>query len=330
MKQRRLGAAGPLVSAIGLGCMGMSGAYGPADDRESIATIQAALDAGVSFVDTGDFYGAGHNELLLREALKGRRDQAFIAVKFGARRGPDGAGVGYDASPAGVKSALAYSLTRLGTDHVDLYQPARVDPKVPIEDTVGAIADLCKAGYVRHVGLSEVSAATATRAQAVHPIATVQIEYSLVARGIERAILPSLRQHGIGVTAYGVLCRGLLSGAVTARPSHAKDSRLRQPRFDPENLPRNLILVEKFRALAAEMGTSPAQLALAWALHRGEDIVALLGTRQRAKLAEGLGALAIVLTPADIARIEAAVPASAVAGTRYGAHEMQVLDSERS
>ena len=329
MQRRQLGQGGPWVSAIGLGCMGMSGAYGPADDRESIATVQAAVDAGVTFLDTGDFYGAGHNELLLREALKGRREKVFIAVKFGARRGPDGAGVGYDASPAGAKSALAYSLTRLGTDHVDLYQPARLDPKVPIEETVGALADLVRAGHVRHIGLSEVSAATVARASAVHPIAALQIEYSLMARGIEKAILPAMRASGVGITAYGVLCRGLLSGAVTERPSFAKDSRLRQPRFDAANLPKNLALVERLRGLAAEWGVSPTQLAIAWALAQGDDIVALIGTRQREKLAEGLRTLDLKLGADELKHIAAAVPSEMVAGTRYGVHEMQVLDSER-
>ena len=309
--------------------MGMSGAYGPSDDRESIATIHAAIDAGITYLDTGDFYGMGHNELLLRDALKGRRDKVLIGVKFGAQRGPDGAFGGYDGRPQAVKSFLAYSLTRLGTDHVDLYQPARVDPKVPIEDTVGAIGDLIKAGYVRHVGLSEANAATVARAHKVHPVAALQIEYSVMARGIENEILPAMRKLGVGIVPYGVLCRGLLTGAVTARPSAPGDSRLRQPRFDPENLPRNLALVEKFAALAREFGATPSQLALAWVLARGGDIVPLLGTRQRAKLAEGLKALDIALTPADLRRIEETVPAGAVAGARYGAHEMQVLDSEQ-
>jgi pyridoxine 4-dehydrogenase len=329
MQQRRLGTAGPPVSAIGLGCMGMSGSYGPADDRESIATIHAAIDAGITYLDTGDFYGMGHNELLLREALKGRRNRVVIGVKFGAQRGPDGAFGGYDARPQAVKSFLAYSLTRLGTDYVDLYQPARIDPKVPVEDTVGAIADLIKAGYVRHVGLSEANAATVARAQKVHPVAALQIEYSLLARGIEVEILPAMRRLGVGVVAYGVLCRGMLSGTVTERPSAPGDARLRQPRFDPENISRNLALVRKFAALATEFGATPSQLAFAWVLARGDDIVPLLGTRQRNKLAEGLKALDIKLSPADIRRIEETVPAGAVAGTRYNAHEMQVLDSEQ-
>jgi len=329
MRQRRLGKDGPLVSAVGLGCMGMSGSYGPADDKESIATIHAAIEAGITLLDTGDFYGMGHNELLLRQALQGRRDKVFLAVKFGALRGPDGAFLGYANHPAAVKSALAYSLVRLGTDYVDLYQPARVAPDVPIEETVGAIADLVRAGYVRHIGLSEAAPATVRRAQAVHPIPALQIEYSLICRGIETDILPAMRAAGVGVTAYGVLCRGLLSGEISARPTDPKDARLRQPRFDPENLERNLALVAGFRRVAAEFGKSPAQLALAWVLSRGDDIVPLLGTRRRQKLAELLGALEFSVSSDDARRLEAVFPPEAVAGERYGVHEMKLLDSER-
>ena len=213
MRLRRLGTNGPAVSALGLGCMGMSGMYGPADRRESLATIHAALDAGVTLLDTGDFYGMGHNEMLIGEALKAvPRDRAIVSVKFGALRDPRGGWSGFDGRPAAVRNFLAYSLQRLGLDHIDIYRPARLDPQVPIEDTVGAIADMVKAGHVRHIGLSEVGAATLRRAAAVHPICDLQIEYSLISRGIEDAILPTVRQLGIGITAYGVLSRGLISG----------------------------------------------------------------------------------------------------------------------
>ncbi len=329
MKLRRLGKDGPMVSAIGLGCMGMSGRYGPPDDRESIATIEAAIDAVITFIDTGDFYGAGHNEMLLREAVRGKRDKVFLAVKFGALRGPDGVSVGHDARPAAVKNFVAYSLRRLGTDYIDLYQPARVDPAVPIEETVGAIADLVRQGYVRHIGLSEASVATVRRAQAVHPIVALQIEYSLVCRGIETEILPAMRTLGLGTTAYAVLCRGLLSGDVSRRPTDPRDSRLRQPRFDAENLKQNLVIVERFRDVAAGIGCTPAQLAIAWVLAQGDDIVPLVGTRRRAPLAEALASVTITLTPADLQRIEAAVPAGAIIGQRYRAEEMRVLDSEQ-
>ncbi|HUZ73050.1 MAG TPA: aldo/keto reductase [Stellaceae bacterium] len=330
MQQRQLGKNGPWVSAIGLGCMGMSGAYGPPDDRESIATVHAAIDAGITFLDTGDFYGAGHNELLLRQALQGRRDKVFIAVKFGAMRGPDGAFLAYDARPRAVKNFLAYSLARLGTDHVDLYQPARVDPNVPIEDTIGAIADLVRAGYVRTIGLSEASPETVRRAYAVHPIAALQIEYSLVCRGIETEIIPAMRALGVAINPYAVLCRGLLSGEISARPTYAHDSRLRQPRFDPDNLGRNLALVERFRAIAREMGTSPAALAIAWVLAQGNDVVPLIGAKRRASLAAALGAVDIKLADADLRRIEREVPAEQIAGARYNLSELRVLDSEKA
>ncbi|HEY6279110.1 MAG TPA: aldo/keto reductase [Streptosporangiaceae bacterium] len=329
METATLGRGGPAVSRVGLGLMGMSGTYGPADDTESIATIRAALDAGITLLDTGDFYGMGHNEMLLGRALRGvPRDRVFIQVKFGARRDPGGGWLGYDASPAAVKSSLAYSLRRLGTDYVDLYQPARLDPRVPIEDTIGAIGDMITAGYVRYAGLSEVGARTIGRALAVHPVAALQIEYSLVSRGIEGGLLPFLREHGVGVTAYGVMSRGLLSPA-TARPDGPADPRSRFPRFQAGNLASNLALAAALERLAAERGATAAQLAIAWVLARGADIIPLIGTKRRVRLAEALGALDHTLTAADLAAIEAAVPAGAVAGDRYDERGMATLDSER-
>lgn len=323
---RPLGASGPKVFPLALGCMGMSGVYGPSDEREAIATIHAALDAGVNLLDTGDFYGAGHNELLIARALEGRRDRALLSVKFGALRAPDGSWVGVDARPAALRNFLAYSLVRLGTDHVDVYRPSRLDPAVPIEDTVGAIADLVKAGWVRHLGLSEVGPETIRRAHAVHPVADLQIEYSLVSRGPQERIFPLLTELGIGVTAYGVLSRGLLAGSRASGPS---DLRARLPRFQGENLERNRRIVEALAALAAEKGTTPVRLAIAWTLHRGPSIVPVIGARTRAQLADSLGALHLSLSPADLARLDEAVPASAVAGTRYDPVQMQHLDSER-
>ena len=330
MEQRRLGSNGPFVSAIGLGCMGMSDFYGPADDKESLATIEAALEAGVTLLDTGDFYGMGHNELLLREALKGaKRERAFIQVKFGAQRDPGGAFIGFDTRPAALKTALTYTLKRLNTDYIDLYMPARLDPAVPIEETVGAIAEMVKAGYVRHIGLSEMGAATVRRAHKVHPIAALQIEYGLMTRGIESEILPTLRELGIAVTAYGVLGRGLLGGLKASDFTKPGDFRSHTPRFQGENLANNLTLAQQLETIAKEKGVTSPQLAIAWALSRGQDIIPLVGTKNRKRLADALGALEIKLSKDDLAQIEAAVPASAVAGTRYDERQMQMLDSER-
>jgi aryl-alcohol dehydrogenase-like predicted oxidoreductase len=329
MHTTQLGTTGPVVSAIGLGCMGMSGMYGPAAEDESIATIRAALDAGVTLLDTGDFYGVGHNELLLREAMRGRRrEDAVLSVKFGALRAPGGGWGGVDTRPAALRNFLAYTLQRLGTDYVDIYRPARLDPAVPIEDTVGAIAELIQAGYVRHIGLSEVGADTIRRAHAVHPIADVQLEYSLMSRGIEAAILPTCRALGIGVTAYGVLSRGLLGGQVP--DAGAADIRAaRMPRFQGENLTRNLGLVAALRQVAAARGVSAAQLAIAWVASRGTDIVPLVGTTNRARLAEAIAAASLPLDATELAEIEAAVPQGQVAGARYDAAQMSHLDSER-
>ena len=329
MDTRLLGSKGPRVSALGLGCMGMSDLYGRADDVESIATIHAALDAGVTLLDTGDFYGMGHNELLLREALRGRRrDQVVISVKFGALRDAVGGWTGVDTRPVAVANFLAYTLRRLGTDHVDIYRPTRLDPQVPIEDTVGAIADMVKAGHVRYVGLSEVGVETLRRAVAVHPVSDLQIEYSLFSRGIEAELLPACRALGVGVTAYGVLSRGLLSGH-WSKDRASRDFRAILPRFSGANLERNLALVEALRAVAKERGASVAQVAIAWVLSRGTDIVPLVGSRRREQLVEALASQALVLTADDIAKIETAVPPGAASGDRYHVHGMRGLDSER-
>ena len=330
METTTLGRGGPQVSRLGLGLMGMSGIYGAADDAESIATIHAALDAGITLLDTGDFYGMGHNEMLLRDALRGvDRGSVFIGVKFGGQRDPRGAFIGHDASPTAVKNSLAYTLRRLGTDYVDLYQPARLDPRVPIEDTVGAIAEMIQAGFVRHLGLSEMGADTIRRAHAVHPVAALQIEYSLMSRGIEAQILPAVRELGIGVTAYGILSRGLLSTA-SAREIGPGDPRSRFPRFQGENLQRNLDLLTGLEDIAGRHGVTTAQLAIAWVRSRGSDIVPLLGTKRRDRLADALGAVDLELTPGDLAALEAAVPRDQVAGDRYEAGQMAALDSEKT
>jgi aryl-alcohol dehydrogenase-like predicted oxidoreductase len=312
--------------------MGMSGMYGPADEDESIATVHAALDAGITLLDTGDYYGMGHNELLLRGALRGRdREAVQYSVKFGALRGPDSSWLGIDGRPAAVKTFLAYTLTRLGTDYVDVYRPARVDSSVPIEETVGAIGEMVEAGYVRQVGLSEAGVDTIRRAHAVHPICDLQIEYSLVSRGIEAEIIPTCRELGVGITAYGVLSRGLISGHWPRdRPAAEGDFRRIMPRFSGDNLDRNLDLVETLRSVAEAKGATVAQAAIAWVLSRGEDIVPLVGARTRERLSEALGALDLELSEQDLAQIEAAMPVEAVAGDRYPEQQMAVLDSEPS
>jgi aryl-alcohol dehydrogenase-like predicted oxidoreductase len=323
---RQLGSAGPRVFPLALGAMAMSGMYGAVDDRESIATIHAALDAGVNLIDTGDYYGAGQNELLIGRALKDRRDRALLSVKFGALRSPEGSWLGIDTRPVAVRNFLGYTLTRLGVDHVDIYRPGRLDPAVPIEETVGAIGDLVKAGYVRYVGLSEVSAETIRRAHAVHPISDLQIEYSLVSRGPERAIMPVLQELGIGVTAYGVLSRGLLSGST---PAARGDFRAHLPRFAGGNLERNRNVIDALAVAAASKGTTAAQLAFAWVLAKGNSIVPILGAKTRAQLADSLEAIHVSLTTDEMARLEEAVPPTAVAGTRYDERQMRTLDSEQ-
>jgi len=328
MSERTLGACGPKVSAIGLGCMGMSDFYGPADRRESLSTIHAALDAGITLLDTGDFYGMGHNELLLREALGDRRrDAVTLSVKFGALRDPTGAWAGYDARPQAVKNFLTYTLQRLNTDYIDIYRPARLDPSVPIEDTVGAIADMIKAGYVRYVGLSEVGPATLRRAAAVHPICDLQIEYSLICRNIEPSILPTCRELGIGITAYGVLARGLISGHWRGDRGRT-DFRDQSPRFQGDNLAANLKLVERLRHFATERSLTIAQLAIVWVLHRGLDVVPLVGARERHRLAESLQALHHPLTDADLVALDQLMPLGIAAGERYPKPAMAHLDSE--
>jgi aryl-alcohol dehydrogenase-like predicted oxidoreductase len=330
MEQRKLGATGPNVSAIGLGCMGMSDFYGPADRGESIATIHAALDAGITLLDTGDFYGMGHNEMLIGEALASRgRDNVQISLKFGALRDPQRGFLGYDSRPAAVKNFVAYSLQRLGVDHIDIYRPARLDPGVPIEDTIGTMADMIKAGWIRHIGLSEVGSETIRRAHAVHPIADLQIEYSLIARGIESDILKTCRELGIGITAYGVLSRGLISGHWSKDRSDAKDFRLMSPRFQGGNIDSNLKLVDSLRAIAADIGASPAQVAIAWVAAQGNDIVPLVGARRRDRLSEALGALDVKLTDAHLAALASAFPPGAAAGARYPEAQLAHMDSEK-
>ncbi|WP_332855517.1 aldo/keto reductase [Duganella sp. S19_KUP01_CR8] len=331
MQTRKLGRTGPQVAQLGLGLMGMSDLYGPADRKESLATIRAAMDAGVTLLDTGDFYGMGHNELLVAEALAaGGRDQVQISVKFGAMRDPAGNWIGIDTRPAAVKNFAAYSLKRLGVEHIDIYRPARLDPNVAIEDTVGAIAELVQAGHVKHIGLSEVGSETLRRAHAVHPIADLQIEYSMISRGIENGILQTCRELGIAVTAYGVLSRGLISGHWSKQRQGEADFRgLASPRFQGENLDRNLALVEKLRAIADELGVSVAQVAIAWVAAQGQDIVPLVGARTRVRLEEALASTRVQLSASDLARLEQAVPVGAAAGNRYDAHSITVLDSEK-
>lgn len=322
---RRLGGQDHLP--IGLGCMGMSDFYGPAEEAVSVATIHAALEAGVTYFDTGDFYGSGHNEMLLGRALAGRRDRAFVAVKFGALRDPAGGFNGFDARPVAIRNFLAMTLKRLGTDHVDLYMPARIPADTPIEEVAGTIGDLIKAGWVRHFGLSEAGPAAIARAHAVTPVAALQIEYGLASRSIETSgVLAACRERGIPITAYGVLSRGLLGGS---RPSGAADFRAHSPRFQGDNLARNIALAEALAAAAVRFGVTPAQAAIAWVLSRGDDILPLVGARRPERLAEALGTLARDLPAEAIAAFDAAVPAGAVAGDRYAPEQMALLDSER-
>jgi aryl-alcohol dehydrogenase-like predicted oxidoreductase len=328
-----LGSSGPQVFPFALGCMGMGAGsmYGSGDEAEGIATIHAALERGVNLIDTGDFYSMGKNELLVGKALAGAwRDKALLSVKFGGLRGPDGAFLGYDARPAATKNFLAHSLSRLGVDHIDIYRPARLDPAVPIEDTIGAIADMVKAGYVRYIGLSEVGVETIRRAAKVHPICDLQIEYSLISRGPEAAIFPALAQLGIATTVYGVLSRGLLTGST---PSGASDFRAHLPRFSGANGEKNRALAVPLARLAAAKGVKPAQLAIAWVRAKGVaqnvTIIPTLGARSRGQLADALAGLDVSLTPSEVAELEAAVPATQVAGTRYAAPLMAMLDSEK-
>ena len=332
MKTHKLGKTGPVVSAFGLGCMGMSDMYGPSDRAESLATFDAAVEQGMTLIDTGDFYGMGHNEMLIGEALKRhRREDLVLSVKTGALRDPAGGFLGYDSRPAALKNFLAYSLKRLNVDYIDIYRPSRLDPSVPIEDSIGAIAEMVQAGYVRHIGLSEVGAETIRRAAKAAPIVDLQIEYSLISRGIEADILPTCRELGIGITAYGVLSRGLISGHWTKGAGKAgRDFRAMSPRFQGENLDANLALVEALRAVAEAKGVTTAQAAIAWVASRGDDIVPLIGARRRDRLTEALGALDVTLSTEDLAAIEAAVPKDAAAGTRYAEAMMAHLDSEKA
>jgi len=321
---RKLGKTGPEVFPIALGCMGMSGMYGPADEQESIATIHAALDAGINLLDTGDFYGMGHNEMLIGRAIQGRRDKMLLSVKYGGLRGPDGTWNGYDTRPVATRNFLAYTLTRLGVDHIDIYRPARLDPGLPIEETVGGIVKMIDAGYVRHLGLSEMSAETVRRAYAVHPVTDLQIEYAVITRSAEEKIFPTLRELGVAVTAYGVLSRGLLSGS---RPTGKGDIRGYFPRFAEGNAAQNQSVIGTLNKLAVEKNISAAQLAIAWVLNKDKNVVPVIGARTRKQLAESLKALDVQLSAEEMDRIEKSVPAAA--GARYDERQMKVLDSER-
>lgn len=311
---------------IGLGCMGMSGMYGATSRDEAIATIREAIERGVTLLDTGDFYGMGDNELLVREAIAGRRDKVQLSVKFGALRGPDGSWNGADARPVAVKNFVAYSLKRLGVEVIDIYRPARLDPQVPIEDTVGAIAELIQQGYVRQVGLSEVGADTIRRAHATHPIADLQIEYSLASRKPEQTIFPTLAELGIGATLYGVLSRGLLTGSKAAGPG---DFRAFLPRFAGAAGERNAAAVDALRELARAGGRTPAQLCVAWVVAKQPRLMPLIGARTRAQLADVLGALDRPLAADEVAAVEAVVAPDTIAGARYPEPAMAHLDSER-
>ena len=321
MEMRTLGQNGPRVSAMGLGCMRMSSITGPQSntDEEVIATIRAALEAGINFLNTGDFYGMGHNELLVRRAIEGRRAQALISVKFGALRSPSGQMLGVDARPNAVKNFAAYSLQRLGVDVIDIYQPGRIDPNVPVEETVGAIADLIKDGKVRYLGLSETGVENIRRAHKVHPVTALEIEYSLGTRFIEKEILPTVRELGIGLVAYGVVGQGLLTGSVR-NDLPPNDVRRQFPKFDQENLPKNLEKVSILERMAREKNCTTSQLAIAWVLSRGKDIVPLVGMSRRSSLVENLKAFDVTLTKEDLDDLNASFALGAISGDRYPTH----------
>lgn len=329
MESRALGNQGLKVSAIGLGCMGMSEFYGPRDDQESIATIGRAINMGVNFIDTADFYGVGHNEELVRQAIKGRREQVVLSVKFGALRSHTGGWIGFDARPVAIQNAIAHSLRRLDVDEIDLYFPSRVDPNVPIEETVGALADLVKEGKVKYIGLSETAPETVRRAHAIHPISAVQIEYSLWSREIEKELLPTLRELGIGLAGYSPLSRGLLSGKIdeTSLKQSGDTRRNNMPRYQGDNLTHNLALVEKLKAIAPSKNCTPAQLAIAWVIAQGNDVVSIVGTKRQKYLEENLGAATITLTKGDLKELENLFPPNLVAGERYSKAMMAYVDA---
>ncbi|MGC9235562.1 MAG: aldo/keto reductase [Thiomonas sp.] len=327
MQYRKLGADGPDVSALGLGCMGMSEFYGQGDDAESVATIQRALDLGVNFLDTADMYGVGRNEVLVGRAIAGRRSEVFLATKFGNMRGPNGEFLGVNGHPDYVRSCCEASLKRLGVEVIDLYYQHRVDPNVPIEDTVGAMADLVRAGKVRYLGLSEAAPATIRRAHAVHPIAALQSEYSLWTRDPEGDLLDTVRELGIAFVAYSPLGRGFLTSQIKSLDDLPPDDwRRRSPRFQPETFSRNLRLAETVRQMAEAKNCTPAQFALAWLLAQGDDVIAIPGTKRRRYLEENVGALRVRLTTADLIRIHQAVPPGAASGERYPEAGMQAVN----
>ena len=322
MEQRTLGGQGLVVSALGLGCMGMSQSYGPGDDQESVATIHRALDLGMRFLDTADVYGPYTNERLVGRAIAGRREEVVLATKFGNQRLDDGRRV-VNGKPDYVRQACDASLERLGVDHIDLYYQHRVDRTVPVEETWGALAELVQAGKVRYLGISEAAPATVRRAHAVHPVSAGQYEWSLFTRDLEDEVLPALRELGIGVVAYSPLGRGFLSGRITSPDDFGEDDfRRNHPRFTGENFARNLELVDRVRELAASKGATPSQLAIAWVLAQGDDVVPIPGTKRRSYLEENLGALDVELTPEDLAAIEEVTPRGSVAGARYNPEMM--------
>ncbi|WP_257389335.1 aldo/keto reductase [Tahibacter caeni] len=328
MAKRTLGRDGLVVSALGLGCMGMSDFYGPSDEAQNLAVLEHALDRGVNFLDTADMYGVGRNEELLAKILRRRRDDVVLATKFGNVRAADGAFLGIDGSPAYVAAACDASLHRLGVEHIDLYYQHRVDPKVPIEETVGAMARLVEAGKVRYLGLSEANANTLRRASGVHAIAALQSEYSLWTRDVEQEVLPACRELGIGFVAYSPLGRGFLTGAIPTTDVLAPDDyRRNSPRFQDEHIATNRRLVEAVAAIAQQRGCTPAQLALAWLLHQGEDIVPIPGTRKTSRLDENIAATRLVLSRAELQSIADVLGSHAVSGMRYPAASMAAVNA---